>query len=461
MSDRLLPYLRLSLVLLAAIVAVCSVYPEWSIQSPPQLFPEEKAALAFSIVVALASMLPPRFVEVAFPLTLATVITIASAEMLLRVAVGDSFATTIRLDGEQLYVVTPGAQKTFKHQRINGGQTIPIRIDSDGFRQSDVERPSDGKRLLVLGDSFIAGEFSRAENTFAEQLASALGGRVRSYNGGVAGYGPDQVLLGLRRNIEKVRPHAIVIGLFAGNDYGDVARNHLFRIANSGSLSRQRAVVDDGLRIDFQRGVRRWLLGRLIVRLRNAAPSPPTAAAAQDSAARELIAPWLMAREKEVKSMLAGDTVVDNLWMDTPDVDIQVDPFGEGSRLKRAIVVAIADSMAAIAASAKVPLLFVAIPAAIDVEDRYDGGIVDSVKYPLYSRGGATSILADSLRVRGYRVVDLFPAFRSVRDSKLYFRNGENHWNDLGQLIAAKVVSDSMRVHGLMTEALTSSKSQR
>ena len=100
-----------------------------------------------------------------------------------------------------------------------------------GFRGDlDLDRDRESTaRLLVLGDSFVMAENVPLEGTFVRQLAfeleRGLGCEVEGVNAGRSGYGPDQSLLLLEREIDTVAPDVIVCVLCAHNDVGDLARN--------------------------------------------------------------------------------------------------------------------------------------------------------------------------------------------------------------------------------------------
>src|SRR5208282_2438668 len=90
------------------------------------------------------------------------------------------------------------------------------------------------------GDSFIQGDFSRTEDTFTERLKAHLsekmGNRVEVVNAGVAGYGPDQELRRMETELPVLKPNLVIVAIFAGNDFGDLLRDKLYRLSSDGSL---------------------------------------------------------------------------------------------------------------------------------------------------------------------------------------------------------------------------------
>ena len=67
-----------------------------------------------------------------------------------------------------------------------------VTIDADGLRENGRARPS-GTPILVLGDSFTFGDEVDDADTWPAQLEARLGRPV--LNGGVFGYGLDQMVL--------------------------------------------------------------------------------------------------------------------------------------------------------------------------------------------------------------------------------------------------------------------------
>ncbi len=91
-------------------------------------------------------------------------------------------------------------------------------VDANGFRNADVLQQAD---IVAIGDSQTQGFNAAAEGSWPQLLAEQSSQTV--YNMGVGGYGPLQysVLIG---DALKLQPKQIVVGLYLGNDLGDVAR---------------------------------------------------------------------------------------------------------------------------------------------------------------------------------------------------------------------------------------------
>jgi hypothetical protein len=111
--------------------------------------------------------------------------------------------------------------------------STPVRINSLGLRGPELTEPPDGGlRLMLLGDSIVAGFEVPYEKTFAhligEGLSLELGRPVQSVNAGVRGYGTDQSLLYFRERGRLLEPD-FVIFVHTANDPADNTEIHQMR----------------------------------------------------------------------------------------------------------------------------------------------------------------------------------------------------------------------------------------
>ncbi|MCB9681771.1 MAG: SGNH/GDSL hydrolase family protein [Alphaproteobacteria bacterium] len=95
--------------------------------------------------------------------------------------------------------------------RVRPGHTAPgVTVDAAGHRVTPTA--ADGAPTVVLlGDSFTYGDEVADADTFAVRLATATGWHV--VNAGVPGYGLDQCVLALERDVLPTRPDVVVLGL--------------------------------------------------------------------------------------------------------------------------------------------------------------------------------------------------------------------------------------------------------
>ena len=109
----------------------------------------------------------------------------------------------------------------------------PVEINSLGLRGPDLApRPPGGVRVMVLGDSMVAGFEVPFEQTFTsrmqERLARELGIPVQVINAGVRGYGADQSYLYYRERGARLEPDFVVF-IPSENDLPDNVTLHRMR----------------------------------------------------------------------------------------------------------------------------------------------------------------------------------------------------------------------------------------
>lgn len=112
-------------------------------------------------------------------------------------------------------------------------------INSQGYRDEEFSKTKkDGvKRIAFLGDSFIMGMNSSAENTIPNRLEHYLEPNTEVMNMGVYGYGPDQSLLQLNNEVFDYDPDLVIQGFFPANDFSDIFKNNIFTVTDTTTLS--------------------------------------------------------------------------------------------------------------------------------------------------------------------------------------------------------------------------------
>jgi hypothetical protein len=129
--------------------------------------------------------------------------TLAAAELALRIARGDLSGRPFSGAG-RLRVVDPSSRYPAEYDPLLGYRpsagahgtdnvwSTLLTIDADGLRENGAPRPS-GRPILALGDSFTFGDEVDDGDTWPARLERRLGRPV--LNGGVFGYGIDQMVL--------------------------------------------------------------------------------------------------------------------------------------------------------------------------------------------------------------------------------------------------------------------------
>jgi hypothetical protein len=132
------------------------------------------------------------------------------------------------------WVHTPGSEGVYVGPRPFPIEfEAPIHINSLGLRGPDVGPKEPGEfRVLFLGDSRVAAFEVAYEDTFVaileRRLKRSLGRPVRVINGGVRGYGTDQMLL-YYTDRGRLLEADLVVHWHSGNDYVDNLTLHRAR----------------------------------------------------------------------------------------------------------------------------------------------------------------------------------------------------------------------------------------
>lgn len=337
----------------------------------------------------------------------------------------------------------PGARKLFVHRPENGGGKLLVRVNGAGFLGPELARVKRGRRVVVYGDSFVAAEFSPLRESYVgrlgARLAAELGEPVDAINAGVVGYGPDQEALRVEDELVALAPDLVVVAVFAGNDYGDLVRNKLFRLDAQGALAARSPRIAPALAREFARAERLSRgsmllrgLGQLFSRSRLRERRGANRASLLPEGGFPLL---LEKRQREYEqSIVRGDDEVQHLLGDPYDADVSLAPGSESSRYKLALMEQVLLRMAAAARARNTPLLFVFIPSAFDVCEGWEHP--DSNAFPAYRPDALTGPLSSLAKRNGLAYLDLYPHFRAAGADGLYFRSDE-HWNATGQDLAA------------------------
>ncbi len=375
-------------------------------------------------------------------------VSLTVAELTLRAFLAPGFVTAFEADPRYHYKLRPGADREFQHAAINGGEKITYHVNSNGFRGGELLRDAGNGRIVVYGDSFIQAEFSALENTFTHQLAQLLGHKLGEelevINAGVAGYGPDQIYKKLSDELPQLQPDLAVVAIFAGNDFGDLIRNKMYLLDEAGVVaSNDYSVSEDimrGLALARHQSIIKLLLGRAKEVLAGSAAEsdlPPVGERLERYARQHI--------EEYRQYVIDHDNVVRELLSDPYSADISLYPTSDSAAYKIKLMNAVVGKIKAAAQKNNVPLMTLIIPHPMDLLDgAHDSGKVDRIKYPGYLPSRLTDTLADIMRVQQIEYINLYEKFKQQAPANLYFKGGDDHWNDRGQRLAAEIVSEHL-----------------
>jgi lysophospholipase L1-like esterase len=347
-------------------------------------------------------------------------------------------------DERLLFRLKPGFRTTRASFR-GGTRGAPFEVNSLGFRGPELLARRSTQRVVVYGDSFVEAYATPWPQTFAVRLGARLsqrwGREVEIINAGVGGYGPDQVSLRLDSELESLEPDWVVVVLFAGNDFGDLVRNKIFRFDATGRLVQGHYRLSPEVEAALDpRGIRRLALRRAL-RLVHRRFRPLLAGRPADEPAAGSMA-WVVREcEREWRDYRSGSDGVSNPLADHYDLDFNLQPDSEAALTQRRLMAAILRRMRERTASRGVPLLALLVPAPDDLRS---GPRADELRSQLRYRAEVlTDALAEAAQAADVRFVNLFEAFRRRGGDALYDAE-DLHWNAEGQELAANLVAQAL-----------------
>ena len=181
------------------------------------------AAVAFSVAGSLGSRLIGGAILLAGSV-ICGLARSASPQMRLRIAMLMTSLSVTLLCGELLLRSTTHFPVNIASNRIPHSELGYVLdpnlsdVDENGFRNPSIPERID---IVAIGDSHTQGFNVTAGNSWPSALSRQLNRSV--YNAGVGGYGPLQYEILVTQAL-KMQPRQIVVGLYAGNDLGDVVR---------------------------------------------------------------------------------------------------------------------------------------------------------------------------------------------------------------------------------------------
>ncbi len=414
------------------------------------------AVLAVGIVTVIAGFLPAGFVANYLAFFIAIMVSLAAVETMLQVFFRGHYFAVNDYDERVLFKLRPGASRAFTHLPANGGETLVYHVNSDGFAGPELLPQGDATRVLVYGDSFMNAIYTPLEERFTSRLqdtlATRLGGPVEVINAGIAGYGPDQILRRMETELATYQPDLVIVGIFTGNDFGDLLRNRLYRLDDTGQLIENDFRLSPAQERKIARNRHELVILRVLKdtlkRLR-AGPGH-----FENFDAEGWIDSALAQHRREYEEfVVAGDNTVGEFSVDPYSADIAVDFDAPSSQYKIRMMRAVFARIVEETEQAGLPLLAVVIPHPMDVlGGDHASGRIDPAKYPDYDPARLTRTMSDIVSETGVPQVNLFDPFAAVDANTLYLKGGDDHWNSAGQALAADLVADAIEAKGLLPQ---------
>jgi hypothetical protein len=432
----------------------------WAIADDPLFggglgFGAAQACVAFvGLLSVVISMMAPAALPGWLLVLISGSVALVIGELAVHALYAPRFFSAYQFDERLLFELRPGAVREFTHLPENGGGSIFYRVNSQGFRGDEFQEQSGHARVVVYGDSFIHAEFSELESTFPVQLEERLrgeyGGGVEVINAGVAGYGPDQILRRMESELDDLQPDLVILGLFTGNDFGDLVRNRLYQLDAQGALEEVDYRLTPYRRRQIALDSRELAIIRLLHTVRSQLSSEVVPAFDPEAWIREALRRHLAEYHSAV---IEGDVTVGEFAVDPYSADIALLPDSESARYKVELMERILEGIAAITDSKGVPILVLLIPHPMDLLDgEHASGVVDRSRFPGYGSTHLRDAARMSSESAGLSYIDLFETFRSGDPTVLYLKGGDDHWSDAGQALAADTVASQLIRDGWLPE---------
>jgi hypothetical protein len=128
-------------------------------------------------------------------------------------------------------------------------------------------------------------------------------------------------------------------------------------------------------------------------------------------------------------------------FYDHYDIDLAIHPKAESSKTKVKLMEAVLGEIKHVTQSRQIPLLVLIEPSVIDLTENARVTYKDLQAYKDYRRDTLTRSIEAICMGLGMARVNLFEVFMSNRPEALYFRDPDDHWNDAGQDLAARVTA--------------------
>ncbi len=377
-----------------------------------------------------------------------TFVLLLTAEFMLRLSYPDDArqpnSIAFAFHSDYLVTLKSNMEKTFPRRPINGGNNIVWRTNSAGFRGPELRNDAES-RVIVYGDSNIQARFSSFTNTFAEQLRqhlhSSTAKDVEVINAGVVGFGPDQSLLRFRTEVDVYHPDLVVVHIFADNDFGDPIRNRLFELTDAGQLvettlprTPDRVLLPDNLSsFRLVKAFRR--IGQMFFTTENDADDSYYC----ESVINDEFATYHDSRPKAFSH-----------FADHYDSDVALFPESDSARTKMQLLDQLLLQFQRLADSKNTDLLVVIQPSARDITSNHRPNHHDFLSYDTYDPANMTQAVDRILNTHNIHGVNLWSTFERNDPDSLYFKGGDNHWNDAGQRLAARQVAEYIVTHSLL-----------
>jgi lysophospholipase L1-like esterase len=358
-----------------------------------------------------------------------------------------------QFDPEVIASLTPNVSKVYVRSVDGGPRFVRWSTNDDGFRGSAL-KGSPALRVMVYGDSNVQARFSTREESFTGQLQRMLqestDGEVEVINAGVVGYGPDQNLIRLEADIDRHSPDVIVFHVFTENDFGDIVRNRSFSLDANGELVRTGHPVTPDARMptDWWSRPLGELMSNSMISIfaraftrgyaRSKEPHPEL-----EHDPERFRKSTIRQHEREFAVYRAGEPRKYSMFSDHYEGDIAFAPQSESAQTKRQLLAAVLERASRVAKERAIPFLVAIQPTSRDLTTNLPNHYQALASIPGYDRRRLDAWVVGICEEAGIDFVNLFDVFEATgRPDELYFATPDPHWNEAGQLVAARAVAE-------------------
>ena len=337
-----------------------------------------------------------------------------------------------------LVALKPNVEKLYN----KGGAKVIWKTNSLGFRGEEIGEKT-RPRVIVYGDSNVHARFSPDAETYPvviEQQLRNAGINMQVINAGMTGSGPDQSLLRLQEDFDKVQPDIVIIHVFADNDYGDIIKNRLFKLNEKGELIKSGFPVTVDKRFSsFSYAAVEFFSPLYIQGAINFLVSNSSQVKENSPEQKEKTFHLLEENNAVAYEIYAKDQPRQlSHFKDYYDIDIATRPESESAQTKIALMEKVLEAANSYCVKKKIKLLVVVQPSALDLTLRpHELGYQDlAQKYKSYSPTNLTNPLKMICEKHHLNCVHLIDSYKKNEPDTLY--RDDDHWNAKGQQIAAE-----------------------
>ena len=372
-----------------------------------------------------------------------TAMLFVSLELILRLIYPEKViksTSAYQFNPESLVSLKANITKIFERKEINGGDVITWKTNSHGFRGASVSS-TPKFRIMVYGDSNIQARFSRDENTYPVKLQQYLNkeagaNKVEVINAGLVGAGPDQSLIRMKNDFEKFKPDLIILHVFADNDYGDILKNRLFNLNLDGSvaLSGMKTSVDS---VILERdGFKHFVSSLLLVK---AARKIVTRTDNKQLTVKDILKNLELSTKEHYENFIKNGAKKASHFGDPYDLDVAAMPSSPSAITKIKLMRGILLQAKEFAIKSNVKLLVQIQPSVVDLSKNGYINYDNLTQYKGYKRTNLSSFIEEMCKSEKISYLNLYQIYSENKPESLYFKGDNNHWNDAGQDLAAKV----------------------